>query len=259
MKSKLFLSLLTIPLLLSSCSSYGSHYLLKDIDGCFSNEVFRKFDLVEVEKMMNTNNEFMIYFSSTGCSSCDQITEVLKDYLPTNRVLMYNLDYLDQRETVEFLVAKYPDTFKLEFPSMYIMKGTKVTQIPSTKLNSSTRISNTFYEYQHNANVYYSNTNIIENIKKEPNKIPFSTFGYISFDFDNESLMNGYNTHLSSYLESLDFPVILCDFVDIEKQKPDQLFAAKLSVNQSGNIGTKNQTLTSDFSNIEFIKTVLNS
>lgn len=244
------------PLLLASCSSYGSHYLMKDLDGYVNEKVFKTFDINQVEKMMSSNNEFMIYFSSTGCSSCDTISTVLHEYLPSNRVLIYNLDYQYQREIANLFVQKYPQKFVLEFPSVYIVKGEEVTQIPSTKLNSSTRVSNSFHEYQHECNIYYSDkVDARELISANYKKMPFTgNFAYVAFDFENKSLLDNYSYYLSSYLETINFPVILNNFT----AKENEIFVGKYSVDENGSIGCRNQTSTVDFSNIDFVKTVIN-
>lgn len=252
--NKLF-SLSILPLLVCSCSKHGSHYLVKNIDSFFSESLLRVFDIDEVESMIKTNNEFMIYFSSTGCSSCDIVSQALEEYLPQNRILMYNLDYQNQKDLAELFVAKYPENFKLEFPSVYIVKQNEVTQISTSKLDSYNRISNTFKEYQHDCNLYFSNDNILEKMSANPSTVPFKRFAYVSFNFKNNILLQNYSNYISSYLEDLEFPTIVTSYTE----NSDSIFFAKLSIEDDGNIGCRNQTTTVDFSNIKYIKTVINS
>lgn len=255
MKSKKITLLSTIPLLVSSCSQYGSHYLLMSADSLLTENTLKQFDLCEVESLMGSNNEFMVYFSSTGCSSCDLVTDSLKQYLPNNPVLIFNLDYAVDKELVSLVVARYPTMFKEIFPSIYIVKGQQTTIIPTTKLNSSTRLINTFYEYQHKCNIYYSDDDILHQISKSPTKFPFEDFGYVAFDFDNESLLSSYNQNLASYLEQFEKPVILANY----EEYPNLIEVASVHVTKEGLVTYTDETTTSNFSNIDVVKKVLNT
>lgn len=242
-------------LLVSACSTYGSHYLVRNIDSFFSDKLFEDFNSDKVETMMNTGNEFMVYFSSTGCSSCETISGVLREYLPQNRVLMFNLDYATQREELDVAMAKFEGKFKSEFPSVYIVKGNDVTQIPSTKLNSSSKVGNTFREYQHDCNVYFGTGDVLSKIYKEPDKINFSEFSYVSFNFENKKLLDLYKTHLSTYIENLTSPIIVSDYKEIN----DQIYATKLSITTDGEFDYKIEASCSDASKIDEIIAVFNS
>lgn len=253
MKIRRIFSLIAIPLLLTSCSSGGDHYLMMNMDTYFSKSYIKSYKQAEIDSLIQSNNEFILYLSSYGCSSCSAVYSALKSYIPTNRVLVYNLDNDFYPQEVELLVAKYPEMFKKEFPSVYMVKGLQATQMSTSKMDSSSRIGNAFSSVQHISYLYYSNQDIMSSIALHPDYIPYKTFGYVGFDFNNKTLLNSYTKHLSNDLETTKNCIILNNY----HTGVDSIIIGSYNIDENGNVNCINEITTNDFANIDLVKEIL--
>lgn len=260
---KLGLLLSFVPLLLTSCSAYGTHYVVRDLDSYYNDSLYRDFSIEALNFEMSSGKEFLVFFASTGCSACDAFEPEFKSFLEEKHYLTYKFDAFNNLEMEAEIINTYKGKFcqesqegnyYLRYPSVFIVKGDETEEIPYSRLKNKTMIANTFNEYVHNCNVYYAEGNAIGNMMKNSSKLPFREFGYLAFSFGNESLLSYYKTSLQNYINDLSFPVVVANYPEFD----DYIAVKKGVITDDGMYGSKAETRSKDVSNLDYVKEVLN-
>ena len=250
------------PLLLTSCSNFGSHYLVRDLDSYFASSLFQEFTLDEIDYAMSIKHEFLVYLSSTGCSSCAEFNPEFEAYLSENHYLTYKYDETSNPAIKDEIIETYGEKFAkkdaqdnlyMTYPSVFIVHGDEVEEIPYSKLKNKTMIANTLKSYVKSNNVFYAFGNAFVTMVKNYKKLPFHEFAYISFDFKNASLMSYFQSSLQSYVNELSFPVVVTDF----EEESGYMMVRKSTIDEDGMYGSKAEAMTKDTSNLSFVKEVI--
>ncbi len=261
---KLGLLLSFVPLLLTSCSAYGTHYVVRDLDSYYSDSLFRDFSFEKIDQEMASNKEFLVLLASTGCSACEAFMPEFSAFLEERHYLTYIFDAHDNQEMADQIIEIYKGKFAkqdangnyyLSFPSLFLIKGDNSEEIPFLKLKNKTMIANTFNEYVHNCNVFFAEGNAINNMMNHSSKIPFREFGYLAFDFSNEDLFSYFKESLQSFVNDASFPIVVTNYEEVE----GYIAVKKGTITDDGSYGSKAETLSNkETDNLSYVKEVLN-
>lgn len=117
MKNKKYLLLITIPLLLTSCSNKNSNafYVMKDLSNTGS---YYDLNADQVLNKINYDN-FILYLGTDTCSTCAKVSEELKTYIKSTNTLMYR--YSNNDKEYEKLHKAYPKIFTEDFLTPQIL------------------------------------------------------------------------------------------------------------------------------------------
>lgn len=258
---KLFSFLAISPVLLTSCSSFGTHFLVRNIDACLSGTYYEEFTVESFEFAKQMNYEFVVFMASTGCSACDEFEPEFKAYLDDTHFLTYKFDAKDNKELEQTILKDYQGfceedgrgTKYLSYPSLFIVKGEEITPLPQNKLKNKAMISNTFREYVHDTFVFYGNGDVINKMVKNGSKVPFREFGYVSFDFNNQNLMDYFKKSIQGYITDSGKVVVVTNFNEID----EYIAVKKATISEDGLVGIKSETMSKDTSNLDYVKSIL--
>ena len=261
---KLGLLVSFVPLLLTSCSSYGTHYVVRDLDSYYNDSLYREFSIEALNFEMSSGKEFLMFFASTGCSACDAFEPEFKSFLEEKHYLTYKFDAFNNLEMEAEIINTYKGkfcqesqegNFYLRYPSVFIVKGEDAEEIPYSRLKNKTMIANVFNEYVRNNNVFFAEGNAINNMMNHSSKIPFREFGYLAFDFSNEDLFSYFKESLQSFVNDASFPIVVTNYEEVE----GYIAVKKGTITDDGSYGSKAETISNkETDNLSYVKEVLN-
>lgn len=265
-----FKNIFVIPLLASllvSCSNTNlkldKFLTIKDLDSTLTSYSYKALKTEEIKLMMKLNISFLIYCASYGCSSCEKFEPVINELTSQTNLLVYKLDAAKDAEETNYFIEELGDYFcqkdakgnkYLEYPSVYYVRGENVKLFSQNKISSLDKFSRQLSEYKCSNQIYIANSDVKEMLSKNAKNLPSKEFSLFFFDFKNEQLVNYFNNTYANYLSSIPTtPIILKNCIDYV----NSIFVERISINDEGKIGTRNQVLTSDESNVEFVKKIL--
>ena len=216
---KKLLSLLGVSLTLmfvSSCSSMENKISLAMNVNALLTDLDNQYAAPEVDKIsanLEINAGFAVYFTNTGCSSCETFSPIMDEYLIKSKALIYKFDESQDREALNELSEKYKDLFfkngELSLPALAIVNNKEVEYV---NRDSYMKTQNAFFNYMNShykvGNVSYTQGDVfnIDFINRE--------FAYVYFDFSNQSLRELYKSKLEERVKSSKRKVIVSNYVE---------------------------------------------
>lgn len=92
-----FLPILLFPLVLSSCSEEIHYEARISLQSQYNiQETILLNDLLSLERMINSQNTFLLYIYSHSCSACEIYTPIINNYVKNNQVIMYSIDVANE-------------------------------------------------------------------------------------------------------------------------------------------------------------------
>lgn len=160
MRKFFILPLLSTLLCLSSCSFHGETKIFLNAETLYNNEVnINESSFDEIDANIKGNNQFCVYISKEDCDACSQFKEVYKNVLKETRILSFRLEVhndVSLNGDIAKLFENYPSFDTGEAPSFFVCNGTKIEQIPFSRLTSNTKFKNALREKLTLSNIYYT-------------------------------------------------------------------------------------------------------
>lgn len=206
-------------LFLSSCSNVQNKTkLAMNVDSFLSGEA-NQYQAPEINKIsanLEVNASFAIYFTNTGCSSCEIFSPIMDEYISKTNLLVYKFDESTDRDAFNELADSYGDKFfkngEIELPALAIVNNGEVEYV---NRDSYMKTSNAFFNYMNShykvGNVGYYQGNVFnkEFVNRE--------FAYIYFNYSDSSLMSLYKTKLEAKVKESNRKVIVSNYAEDDK------------------------------------------
>lgn len=160
-KGLLILPLVALSILNTSCSSSNKIAFLKgDGNEALISTVTSQGTETDLIKMLDRKNSFIFYISDPTCSSCVEFENMLSNYLPNSKLLIYKLLNSIYSKMDSTIRRKYSLPSTVFTPALFIVNNGKIT----TQLN-----------YQNNE-AKFTDKNEFEKFLSKYGKITNNTF-----------------------------------------------------------------------------------
>lgn len=258
--------LLATPLLISCGNNVNYNYeFSKDLEGIVNNTNFRDLYTSELELMMKFNNTFFVYITNSTCSSCVDYEPTANEIFSKYHFLTYKLDiHANPKEFETFslkLGTKFADkqTEQISTPGLFIVHGNDVTPLQQSRVESFDKFSHTISGYKSFNQTYFINTNATNLFMKNPNALTVKDYVYVSFDFNNDLLLEYFKNTYQDFLKNIQTSPLINNYSDNE----NSMTVSRITIDDDGRIGVKNMAVISDTkineTSVEYIKSIMNS
>lgn len=122
MKKKVLIICLIIVSVLGIVVLLGLYLKKKPV--YLDDEYYGKYALIDInkrdyQKLIDDKKTFMVAITLDGCISCEEFKPILKEYMETNKLTMYHLEFKEMMKTDLYNEIKYS-------PSVVIIKNGKL-------------------------------------------------------------------------------------------------------------------------------------
>ena len=256
---KKLLPLLICPLLLiTSCSAFSDDnkvLLAANIDTYLDEKTnnYLDPDINYISSNLRMNANIIVYFTNTGCSSCESFSPIMDDYVLHNNAMVYKFDIDNNREQFNMFKEEYGQMFfgsnteSISLPALYVVNEGKVEQVKyDSYMKTQLAFNNYMNKHYKVSNAYYTMGDVFKRdfVDKE--------FAYINFNSSNLTLKDIYTNRLDSKAKSSQRKVIISDF------NQDNVIHLRLTGrNALGNEYSIKEYVVTNETSIETISTVL--
>ena len=219
MKKKGTTLLLTIPLILSGCSSNNKIYKIIDLDTINNDKgtYLKSIDEDNIISYLDNNFSFMLYQYGSTCSYCKTAGEAIYTIQKEYHYQIYGYEVSEQYDK---LYESYPNIFieKASYPKFYIFsKGKLVSESVGRDAITSQLFLRRIKDYNEDKSIYTFST--------------LESFNYIKETFNNYYLFT-YQSNNKSCIDSLAYacdiykekdPLLVLDITSIKEDLKQKL------------------------------------
>ena len=221
MKKKFIPLLAMFPLLATSCGQVLPDNKIK-ICGNIETYLYKDDNhyltpsLPEISRNIKIGANFAIFFTNTGCGSCEEFVPIMNEFAATSRMMIYKFDLADNEKEINDFKYAYGDLFfKKDEQNNYIIPTPALAlyhdaEVHYVDYDKYMKTDMAFYNYMDKtykeSNIYYTKGDVFKEDFVD------CEFAYIYFDFDNVSLMNIYKTKIARHVSLSNRTVIISHY-----------------------------------------------
>ena len=215
---KLLPLLFCAPILVASCSLFGEDNrtaLAGNIDTYLSEEKnnYLAPSINEITANLRINANFAIYFTTEGCSSCEEFSPIMDNYISGHNLMVYKFDSEKNREELNEFTSLYGEKFSMDtylsLPALCIIKNGEPNYVNRDSYMKTQNAFNNFMNSHYKVgNVFYTSGNVFD--KEFVNR----EFAYVYFDFNNDPNLSLYKTKLDEKVKSSSRKVIVSNYAE---------------------------------------------